>query len=149
MTRYEIKSLSNQGRSSMRRRSHIPFFPLLAIAAAAAILTPERASAQFFGSIAVTDASGNPVANNKFQTRDQVFFSAGPSDASCSIGSLAGGTYAFQVTDVGGTTLLSTDGVASRMFVVSGGVIADNAPGGTHVGPAPVTACGSRLVAAS
>ncbi len=133
----------------MQRRSNLTPLPLLVIVAMAALLIPGLAAGQFFGSIAVTDGAGNPVANNTFSTRDQVFFAAGPSDASCSIGSLADGTYAFQVTDVGGATLLSTDGIASRMFVVSGGVISDNAPGGTHVGSAPVTACGSRLVAAS
>jgi serine-aspartate repeat-containing protein C/D/E len=132
----------------MRRRSTLWFLPVFAITALLGA-GAGRAFGQFSGSILVTDGSGSPVADNIFATRDQVFFEAGPSDAGCLIGSLADGTYAFQVTDAAGTTLLSTDDVSNRMFLVSGGVIADNAPGGTHVGTTPATACGSRLVAAS
>ncbi len=130
----------------MRRRSAPWLFPTLALAA---VLGAAPAFAQFFGNLAVTDPSGNPLADNIFNTRDQVFFTAGPADARCSIGALSDGVYAFQVTDAAGTTLLSSDGVANRMFIVSGGVITDNAPGGTHVASAPVTACGAHLVAVS
>ena len=131
----------------MQRRSAPGFLPLIVLTAVLGAAGP--AFGQFSGAILVTTGTGNPVADNIFSTRDQVFFTAGPSDAGCSIGALPDGTYAFQVTDAAGSTLLSADGVANRMFVVSGGVIADNAPGGTHVGSAPVTACGSRAVGLS
>jgi uncharacterized protein (DUF2141 family) len=129
----------------MRRRLTTRLF-LSCVFAAICVSSP--AFGQFSGKISVTESSGNPVVDNVFSTREQVFFTVGPTDSDCSIGALADGIYAFQVTDATGSTLLSTDDVSNRMFLVSGGVIADNAPGGTHVGPASVTACGSRLVAA-
>ncbi|MGH9443399.1 MAG: MSCRAMM family protein [Thermoanaerobaculia bacterium] len=129
------------------RRTPAPWIALSI--AFTALLGAGTAFGQFSGSFQVTDAAGNPAADNIFSTRDQVFFTAGPTDAACSIGALPDGVYAFQVTDASGTTVLSSDPVANRMFLVAGGVIADNAPGGTHVAAAPLTACGSHLVAVS
>src|ERR1700687_1173289 len=108
MVRY--KSLSDQRRSSMRRRSTPWFLPVFAITALLGA-GAGRALGQFSGSILVTDGSGSPVAASIFATRDRVSFEAVPSDGGCLLGSLADGAYAFQVTDAAGTTLLSTDDV--------------------------------------
>ena len=61
----------------MRRRPWLfPTFALVAALGAAPVF------GQFFGNLAVTDPTGNPVADNIFATRDQVFFTAGPSGES-------------------------------------------------------------------
>ena len=88
----------------MRRRSAPWLFPTFALAA---VLGAAPAFAQFFGNLAVTDPSGNPLADNIFATRSQVFFTGGPADPSCSIGALPDGIYAFQVTDAAGTSFFS------------------------------------------
>src|SRR5450759_5791737 len=112
--RDRYKSLSDQRRSSMRRRLTTRLF-LSCVFAAICVSSP--AFGQFSGKISVTESSGNPVVDNVFSTREQVFFTAGPTDSDCSIGALADGIYAFQVTDATGTTLLSTDDVSNRMFL--------------------------------
>lgn len=92
------------------------------------------------GAIEVVDASGNTVSGNVFASRDQVFFTGGPFDAACSIGTLPDGSYAYQVTDASGETLLSG---SPRSFAVSGGVIVSAEGASTAGSP---SACGSLVV---
>jgi len=73
------------------------------------------------GAIFTTDAYGAPVDLNIYATREDVYLNGGPGiNASHGAAGLPVGTYAFQVTDPSGRTLLSTDAVTCRRFTVNG-----------------------------
>jgi hypothetical protein len=84
------------------------------------------------GAIFTTDASGVPVNLNIYDDKQDVYLNGGPGiNAPDDAAGLPAGTYAFQVTDPSGKTLLSTDAVACRQFTVdSSGVIQAVVPAG-------------------
>lgn len=89
-------------------------------------------STQLSGAIFTTDASGNPVNLNIYDSKEDVFLNGGPGiNAPDDAAGLPAGTYSFQVTDPSGETLLSTDPVACRQFTVdASGVITSVAVSG-------------------
>jgi hypothetical protein len=102
---------------------------LAAAAATAAFLPALHAAAappvQLSGAIFTTDVTGVPVNLNIYSAKEDVYLNGGPGiNAPDSAAGLPAGTYAFQVTDPSGKTLLSTDAVTCRQFTVnSTGVI--------------------------
>lgn len=103
---------------------------LLAPAALVLAATPATAAppaTPLSGAIFTTDASGVPVNLNIYAAKEDVHLNGGPGiNAPDGAAGLPAGTYAFQVTDPSGKTLLSTDPVACRQFTVDAdGVIQD------------------------
>jgi hypothetical protein len=81
------------------------------------------ALAQFPGAITTTTEGG--VAQTVFSDKSDVFFTAGPTATPCAATQFVNdGQYYFQVTDLGGTHLLSSDPVAERIVTVHNGVLA-------------------------
>ena len=78
----------------------------------------------FSGAIFVTTVTGAVVSGNRFPSKCAVYLDggAGPHAPRRAPG-LPDGDYYFQVTDLSGQALLSTDPVSNRKFRVSGGVI--------------------------
>jgi hypothetical protein len=101
------------------------------------------AAAQIPGTIQ-TVASGGSV-RPVFAHRSDAYLAAGSGAAPCqSFDFLSDGAYYFQVTDLSGDRLLSTDPVAQRTFSVSHGVIVtDPAPPHAHGAATP---CGSGSI---
>ncbi|TDL40003.1 hypothetical protein [Arthrobacter nitrophenolicus] len=87
---------------------------------------------QLSGAIFTTDASGNPVNLNIYDSKEDVYLNGGPGiNAPDDAAGLPVGTYSFQVTDPSGQTLLSTDDVTCRQFTVDdSGVITSVTPSG-------------------
>jgi hypothetical protein len=85
------------------------------------------------GAIFTTDVTGVPVNLNIYAAKEDVYLNGGPGiNAPDDAAGLPAGTYAFQVTDPSGKTLLSTDAVACRLFTVdASGVIQSVAPSGS------------------
>jgi hypothetical protein len=114
------------------RKTHIRW---LIVAAAAALplalnVTSAKADAPS-GAIFTTVADGSEVNFNIYPSKDAVYLDGGPGPgAPQTAAGLDDGTYVFQVTDPSGKTLLSTDPVQCRQFVVSGGIITSVAPSG-------------------
>jgi hypothetical protein len=114
------------------RKTHIRW---LIVAAAAALpltlnVTSARADAPS-GAIFTTNFNGTEVNGNIYQNKEDVYLDGGPGpNAPQTAAGLDDGTYVFQVTDPSGKTLLSTDPVQCRQFVVSGGIIVSVAPSG-------------------
>jgi hypothetical protein len=76
------------------------------------------------GAIFTTNSTGTVVNGNQYDSPCSVYLDGGPGlHAPASAAGLPNGSYYFQVTDPSGKTLLSTDPVANRIFLVSGGVI--------------------------
>ncbi len=96
---------------------------LLLATAAPATAAPTPIS----GAIFTTDVTGVPVNLNIYAAKEDVYLNGGPGiNAPDGAAGLPAGTYAFQVTDPSGKTLLSTDAVACRRFTVNAlGVIQD------------------------
>lgn len=69
------------------------------------------------GAIFTTDGLGNPVNQNIYDFRDDVYLNGGPNNAQAQ--GLPPGDYFFQVTDPNGGTLLSTDDAACRQLRVN------------------------------
>ncbi len=84
------------------------------------------------GAIFTTDVTGVPVNLNIYAAKEDVYLNGGPGiNAPDGAAGLPAGTYAFQVTDPSGKTLLSTDAVACRQFTVNSlGVIEGVVPAG-------------------
>ncbi|HEY6146757.1 MAG TPA: SdrD B-like domain-containing protein [Thermoanaerobaculia bacterium] len=104
------------------------------------------AVAQIPGTIQTLDSAGS--ARSVFANRPDAYLGAGSATTPCqSYDFLSDGTYYFQVTDLSGGRLLSTDPVGQRAFSVSHGVIVTNpAPAHAHAAP---TACGSGSISLS
>lgn len=80
------------------------------------------ALAQFPGAVTTTTESG--VAQTVFADKSEVFFTAGPTATPCAaIQFVNDGQYYFQVTDLSGTQLLSSDPVSERIVTVHNGVL--------------------------
>ena len=109
---------------------------------AVCLLAAPSALAQVNGAIYTTDKLAN--VQNTFKSKDAVYMAGGPGpNSGCSGNGLPDGTYVFQVTDPSGSVLLSSDPIAQRGVLVSGGVVSATVAGGhtTRSGP-----CGSRIV---
>lgn len=125
-------------------------------AAIGLLLCSLTAGAQVTGVVTTVGATGAP--RDVFADKDEVFFTAGPTATGCAFSQFVNdGRYAFQVTDLSGTRLLSTDPVTERVVTVRNGVIlsadgpahghatADLGPcGGLSVGLAPFADAGNR-----
>jgi len=107
----------------------------LIVAAAAALplalnVTSARADAPS-GAIFTTNFNGTEVNANIYQNKADVYLDGGPGPgAPQGAAGLDDGTYVFQVTSPSGKTLLSTDPVSCRQFVVTNGIITSVAPSG-------------------
>lgn len=120
------------------------------------LLCSLSASAQVPGVVTTVGATGAPRAI--FADKDEVFFTAGPTATGCAPTQFVNdGRYYFQVTDLDGERLLSTDPVTERIVTVRNGVLlsadgparghatADRGPcGGLSVGLAPFADAGNR-----
>ena len=120
------------------------------------LLCSLSASAQVPGVVTTVGATGTPRA--VFADKDEVYFTAGPTATGCAPTQFVNdGRYYFQVTDLDGERLLSTDPVTERIVTVRNGVIlsadgpahghatADRGPcGGLSVGLAPFADAGNR-----
>ena len=119
------------------------------------------ALAQFPGGVTTTTEGG--VAQTVFSDKSDVFFTAGPTATPCAaIQFVNDGQYYFQVTDLSGRELLSSDPVSERIVTVTHGVlttynghthetdsadISEDAPEGEESEAAPVHGpCGALSV---
>ena len=81
------------------------------------------ALAQFPGAVTTTTESG--AAQTVFSDKSDVFFTAGPTATPCAATQFVNdGQYYFQVTDLSGTSLLSSDPVSERLITVHSGGLA-------------------------
>jgi hypothetical protein len=85
--------------------------------------------AAIVGSISVTLEDGQPPAAVIFEDKCDAYLVVGQEEGPLP---LPDGDYFFQVTDVSGETLLSSDGVRLRQFRVTGGVIEGVSGQGNH-----------------
>ena len=93
-----------------------------AITAIGLLLCSVSASAQVSGAVTIVNESGSP--QDVFNDKSDVFFTAGPTATPCAFTQfLPDGRYYFQVTDLSGATLLSSDPVNERLVTVRGGVL--------------------------
>ncbi|HXA65178.1 MAG TPA: hypothetical protein VNV82_08505 [Bryobacteraceae bacterium] len=101
------------------RRFTIPAFAGALLLAGVSSLT-----AGLTGAIFTTNSTGTVVNGNQYDSPCSVYLNGGPgSHAPATAAGLPDGDYYFQVTDPSGQQLVSTDPVANRHFMVSGGVI--------------------------
>ena len=117
--------------------------------------------AQVPGAVTTTTESG--ATRTTFDAKSDVFFTAGPTATPCAATQFVNdGQYYFQVTDLSGTSLLSSDPVSERLITVhSGGLatynglthetgsgeISEDAPEGEESEAAPVHGpCGALSV---
>jgi serine-aspartate repeat-containing protein C/D/E len=78
--------------------------------------------AQLTGNLTTVNESGTP--QDVFSSKDDVFFTIGPTATPCAATQFANdGQYYFQVTDLAGTHLLSTDPLSERIVTVLNGVL--------------------------
>jgi hypothetical protein len=114
------------------RRTHIPWLIVAAAAALPLALSVSTAKADApSGAIFTTVADGSEVNFNIYPSKEAVYLDGGPGPgAPQTAAGLDDGTYFFQVTDPSGKTLLSTDPVSCRQFVVTNGIITSVAPSG-------------------
>ncbi len=81
------------------------------------------ALAQVPGAVTTTTESG--AAQTLFDDKSDVFFTAGPTATPCAATRFVNdGQYYFQVTDLSGTELLSSDPASERLVTVTHGVLA-------------------------
>jgi len=100
------------------------------VAAIALMLCSLGALAQVPG--VLTTVGAGSTAQAVFADKEDVFFTAGPTTAGCAFTQfLPDGPYDFQVTDLSGTRLLSSDPVAERLVTIVNGVLASYS-GTTH-----------------
>lgn len=93
-----------------------------AITAIGLLLCSVSASAQVSGAVTIVNESGSP--QDVFNDKSDVFFTAGPTATPCAFTQfLPDGRYYFQVTDLSGATLLSSDPVNERLVTIRGGVL--------------------------
>jgi hypothetical protein len=94
-----------------------------AITAVGFILCSVVSLAQLSGNVTTVNESGTP--QDVFTSKADVFFTAGPTATPCAFTQFANdGQYYFQVTDLSGTHLLSTDALTERIVTVRNGVLA-------------------------
>lgn len=118
-------------------RSRLP----AAIGAFALLVTP--ALGQISGLAFTTNPQGG--SQELFASTADVHLAGGPRPgANCAAPGLPDGSYFFQVTDVSGELLLSSDDILQRVVTVQGGVITGATAGGHTTLPGP---CSSQVVA--
>jgi hypothetical protein len=102
-------------------RAVVAAVPLLAALA----FVGNASAAPLSGAIFTTDSTGTPVNLNIYAAKEDVYLNGGPGvNAPVGAAGLPAGTYTFQVTDPSGKTLLSSDDIRCRQFLVdSSGVI--------------------------
>lgn len=101
-----------------------PKFTIPALASVFLLAAVPSLTAGLTGAIFTTDSTGALVNGNQYNSPCSVYLNGGPGPhAPVTAAGLPDGDYYFQVTDPSGKTLLSTDPVANRHFVVSGGII--------------------------
>jgi hypothetical protein len=94
------------------------------IFATCSLWTGSTLMAGLTGAIFTTNSSGTVVNGNQYDSPCSVYLNGGPGlHAPVRAAGLPDGDYYFQVTDPSGKTLLSTDPVANRHFIVRGGII--------------------------
>jgi hypothetical protein len=71
------------------------------------------------GAIWTTDLNGDPVNQNLYEDKCDVYLNGGPDKQG---GHLPDGDYYYQVTDPSGHTLLSTEPIGDRMVTITNGV---------------------------
>jgi serine-aspartate repeat-containing protein C/D/E len=80
------------------------------------------ALAQVPGAVTTTTESG--AAQTVFADKSDAFFTAGPTSTPCAATQFVNdGQYYFQVTDLSGTTLLSSDPASERIVTIRNGVL--------------------------
>ena len=73
----------------------------------------------------VTTVNASSAAVSVFSDKEDVFFTAGPTTSPCAFTQFVpDGRYYFQVTDLSGTRLLSSDPLTERVVTVRNGVLA-------------------------
>jgi serine-aspartate repeat-containing protein C/D/E len=113
------------------------------VAAIALMLCSLGALAQAPGIVTTVDASSTAVS--VFSDKEDVFFTAGPTTSACAFSQFVlDGLYYFQVTDLSGTRLLSSDPVAERAVTVQNGVLSSY--GGTTHSTEAQGPCGALAV---
>ena len=113
------------------------------VAAIALMLCSLGALAQVPG--VLTTVGAGSTAQAVFADKEDVFFTAGPTTAGCAFTQfLPDGPYDFQVTDLSGTRLLSSDPVAERLVTIVNGVLASY--GGTTHATGAQGPCGELAV---
>ena len=118
-------------------------FTIPTLSAAFVLAGVSLLSAGVTGAIFTTNSAGNVVNGNQYDSPCSVYLDGGPGlHAPAHAAGLPNGPYYFQVTDPSGKTLLSTDPVANRSFMVSGGVIVAYSGDGIH----PIHVTGPDLV---
>jgi hypothetical protein len=99
-------------------------FTIPALACALLSAGVSSLTAGLTGAIFTTNSTGTVVNGNQYDSPCSVYLDGGPGlHAPATAAGLPNDSYYFQVTDPSGKTLLSTDPVANRSFLVSGGVI--------------------------
>jgi hypothetical protein len=118
-------------------------FTIPTLAAVLLLAGVSSLTAGLTGAIFTTNSTGTVVNGNQYDSPCSVYLDGGPGlHAPAHAAGLPNGPYYFQVTDPSGKTLLSTDPVANRSFLVSGGVIVAYSGDGTH----PIHVTGPDLV---
>jgi serine-aspartate repeat-containing protein C/D/E len=101
-----------------------------AISAVGFVLCSVVSLAQLSGNVTTVNESG--TAQDVFSSKSDVFFTAGPTATPCAFTQfVSDGRYYFQVTDLSGSHLLSSDPLAERIVTVRNGVLASY-DGHTH-----------------
>lgn len=94
----------------------------IALSAVGFILCSVVSLAQLSGNLTTVNAGGSPV--DVFSSKADTFFTAGPTATPCAFTQfLNDGRYYFQVTDLTGTHLLSTDALTERIVTIKSGVL--------------------------
>jgi hypothetical protein len=112
-------------------------FTIPTLAAALLLAGVSSLTAGLTGAIFTTNSTGTVVNGNQYDSPCSVYLDGGPGlHAPAHAAGLPNGSYYFQVTDPSGKTLLSTDPVGNRSFLVNAGVITNYTGTG---GPVHVT----------
>jgi hypothetical protein len=108
----------------MRRSTLLVWGAAATVVTALGLAVPAAWAHAPSGAIFTTLADGSEVNFNIYPAKEDVYLDGGPGvGAPQTAAGLDDGTYYFQVTDPSGKTLLSTDDISCRQFVVEGGVI--------------------------
>ena len=101
-----------------------PIFTIPFLTGALLLASVSSLAAGLTGAIFTTNFNGSVVNGNQYESPCSVYLDGGPGlHAPATAAGLPDNDYYFQVTDPGGTQLLSTDKVSNRRFHVQGGVI--------------------------
>lgn len=99
----------------MKNLKKIPFLSAAFIIAIGVMTV--AAAVQLSGAIWTTDVAGQPVNQNQYENKVDVYLNGGPNNANSP--GLPAGDYYFQVTSPNGSVLLSTDPAECRQVTVN------------------------------